>query len=44
MHSDLIGDRDFVIFDEHHALANFETIAVMSEDAATEVGHSLPLF
>lgn len=42
-HSDLIGDGDFGILDEYNAFADFKTIAVMSEDSAAEVGHSLPL-
>jgi hypothetical protein len=41
--SDLIRDGDFVILDEYNALADFKTIAVMSEDSAAEVRHSLPL-
>ena len=43
MHSDLVGNRDLVVLDEHHALTDLEPIAVMDEDAAAEVGHSLPL-
>lgn len=42
-HSDLIGDGDFVILDEYNALADFKTVATMSEDSAAEVRHSLPL-
>jgi len=41
--SDLIRDGDFVILDEYNALADFKTVAVMSEDSAAEVRHSLPL-
>jgi hypothetical protein len=42
-HSDLIGDGDFVILDEYNALAEFKTIAVVGEDSAAEIWHSLPL-
>ena len=42
-YSDLIGDGDFVVLDEHDAFAQLKTIAVMRKDSATEVGHSLPL-